>query len=111
MGGKLSQGRSIKYDAHKICFNYFMGIGKLEYQMVYIFLFLLTAIYVWYRNISFQEIWIQDTVYYENTIATKSVIYVMVITYDLLPIVDRKLKDQQQLYDFTIYDLETLRYR
>ena len=49
--------------------------------------------------------------YYENTIATKSVIYVMVITYDLLPIVDRKLKDQQQLYDFTIYDLETLRYR
>ena len=35
----------------------------------------------------------------------------MVITYDLLPIVDRKLKDQQQLYDSTIYDLETLRYR
>ena len=35
----------------------------------------------------------------------------MVVTYDLLPIVDRKLKDQQQLYDLTIYDLETLRYR
>ena len=35
----------------------------------------------------------------------------MVITYDLIPIVDRKLKDQQQLYDFTIYDLEMLRYR
>ena len=49
--------------------------------------------------------------YSENTIVTKSVLYVMVITYDLLPIVDRKLKDQQQLYDFTIYDLETLRYR
>ena len=49
--------------------------------------------------------------YYKNTIATKSVIYVMVITYDLFPIVDRKLKDQQQLYDFTIYDLEMLRYR
>ena len=49
--------------------------------------------------------------YYENTIATKSVIYVMVITYHLLPIVDRKLKDQQQLYESTIYDLETLRYR
>ena len=49
--------------------------------------------------------------YYENIIATKNVIYVMVIAYDLLPIVDRKLKDQQQLYDFTIYDLETLRYR
>ena len=49
--------------------------------------------------------------YYENISATKNVIYVMVITYDLLPIVDRKLKDQQQLYDFTIYDLEMLRYR
>ena len=35
----------------------------------------------------------------------------MVMTYDLLPIVDIKLKDQQQLYDSTIYDLETLRYR
>ena len=47
----------------------------------------------------------------KNNIAIKSVVHFMVITYDFIPIVDRKLKDQQQLYDFAIYDLETLRYR
>ena len=87
-----------------------MGIGKLEYQMVYIFLCLLTAM-MFDIETSHYKRYKFAVKYYENIIATKNVIYVMVITYDLIPIVDRKLKDQQQLYDFTIYDLETLRYR
>ena len=93
-----------------------MGIGKLEYQMVYIFCFFWRH-YIFDIKISYfinskYGTWEKFAFkYYKNTIATKSVIYVMVITYDLLPIVDRKLKDQQQLYDFTIYDLEMLRYR
>ena len=75
-------------------------ISKGEKQSLFLHLVALSDVWIWARASQ------QGKQY-----CYKKCLYVMVITYDLLPIVDRKLKDQQQLYDFTIYDLETLRYR